>query len=52
MEITVAPSNFDLYHNTKQQQNEIDELKHENIELKKDIEDLKRNLSYQLNILL
>lgn len=45
MEITVAPSNFDLYHITKQQQNEINELK-------KDIEDLKRNLSYQLNILL
>ena len=39
-EITVAPSNWDLQHICEQQWNEIEYLKKENDELKKDIAEL------------
>lgn len=59
IEITTVPTNEDLHHICEQQWNEIEYLKQENKEFKKDIADLskeldelKRTLSYQFNILL
>lgn len=42
IEITVAPSNWDLQHICEQQWNEIEYLKQENEELKKDIAELSK----------
>lgn len=58
-EITSYKNNWELEHICEQQWNEIEYLKQENEEFKKDIaelskqlDDLKRSLTYQLNILL
>lgn len=57
--ITCCKNNWELEHICEQQWNEIEYLKQENEEFKKDIaelskqlDELKRSLSYQLNILL
>lgn len=42
IEITVAPTNWDLQHICEQQWNEIEYLKQENEELKKDIAELSK----------
>lgn len=59
IEITTVPTNKDLYSICEQQWKAIEALKEENNEiskenymLSKELDELKRNLSYQFNILL